>query len=495
MRRALARLVLAATTLAAAAAAQGKPSPALEQARRLLGERTEQQVNDGADLCLKANDVPGVEALLEVMEQTERRTHMHLSPGHYRDICWDRLTKITDHYARRRVEHELRTGRDPFVRAWCAELLGVYGETGFGATLQKALTAKDDVIAQHAARALGLLKFEPAVPALALRAKDKDDYVRANAIEAMARIGAAHVLPYKAAIAQDKSGGVRCALLGAGVDLLGDDLEPTCLAALKDPDWRPRMQAVRLLGGVKTKSSVDGLVAALRDARPVVGVRAQKELQELTGQPIQQVDVWEKWWADNRATFAFPDKRGVAKRDVGTVAYNGVPVDSDHVAFLIDKSVMMKAPLTSKKASKQEAAQDELTQVLQKLDEKIAFNVFLYDTTVRPLEKKAVKLTAKSRKQALAFAAAPCDGREKDIWQALVAVVADPTLDTAYLLSSGEPDTGLYVHWNRVTRHLADLNRFHMVTVHTVAYTDSDWFRDQLQKIAEATGGNFRQLQ
>ena len=52
-------------------------------------------------------------------------------------------------------------------------------------------------------------------------------------------------------------------------------------------------------------------------------------------------------------------------------------------------------------------------------------------------------------------------------------MLADETLDTVYLLSSGEPDTGLYVHWNRVTRHLADMNRFHKVVVHTVAYTDN----------------------
>ncbi|MBM3962226.1 MAG: hypothetical protein FJ306_10055 [Planctomycetes bacterium] len=410
------RITLAASLFATAVAAQGKPSPLLEQARRLLGERAEAPINEGADLCLQANNVPAVEALLEVMQQTERRTHLHLAPGHYRDICWDRLTKITDLYARRRVEHELRTGKDPHVRAWCAELLGIYGETGFGAMLQKALGAKDDVVVQHAARALGLLKFEPATAALQARAKDGNDYIRANAIEALARVGPAHTLAYKAAIAQDKSGGVRCALLGAGLDLLGEDLEPTCLAACKDPDWRPRMQAVRLLGGIKTKSAVDGLIAALRDGRPAVGVRAQRELQELTRQPIQQTDVWEKWWADNRATFAFPDQRGVAKRDVGTVAYNGVPVDSDHVAFLIDKSVMMRQRLTSKGATKEAAAQEELAQVLQKLDEAVAFNVFLYDTTVRSLEKKSVKLTAKARKQALAFAAAPCEGREKDIW-------------------------------------------------------------------------------
>src|SRR5690606_16863852 len=137
------------------------------------------------------------------------------------------------------------------------------------------------------------------------------------------------------------------------------------------------------------------LIGALDDGRPTVAARALRELQELTGQPITQRDVWVKWWADNRATFAFPEKRGVAKRDGGTVAYNGVPVESDHVAFLIDKSVMMRARLTSKSTTKEEAANAELQQVLEKLDNKITFNVLAYDVEVRALFKKAALLTDK----------------------------------------------------------------------------------------------------
>jgi len=43
-----------------------------------------------------------------------------------------------------------------------------------------------------------------------------------------------------------------------------------------------------------------------------------------------------------------------------------------------------------------------------------------------------------------------------------------------------------------VTRHLRDLNRFHKVTIHTVVYSERKWFRDQLEKIARATGGDFK---
>ena len=471
--------------------AQSKPA-APERARALLEDTAEKDVRDGAKLCSDANNVPAVELLLEALAETERRTRNHLAPGHYRDIVWDGLVAITDVYARRRVEHECKVGKDPRVRQWCAELLGIYGDAGFGDTLGRALAAKDDDLVRWAARSLGMLKSTAAGPQMLALTKHKNDYVRGNAIEALARIDKAHLGAFTAAIGGDRSGGVRCALLGAAPELCGDATEALCTTALRDPDWRPRMRAVQNLGRIRTKTSIDSLLVGLRDGRPVVARRAIHELQELTGQPIQQAEVWVKWWADNRATFAFPDARGIAKREGGTVAYNGVPVDSDHIAFLLDKSVMMQAKLQSKGVTKEEAAATELENVLKQLDDKITFNVFNYDVAVQAFDKKATKLTPRSRAKALDFARSKSVGKEKDIWQALVAVVEDPTLDTAYLLSSGEPDTGLYVHWNRVTRHLADLNRFHMVTVHTVAYTDNEWFRDQLQKIAETTGGNFQ---
>jgi hypothetical protein len=240
-------------------------------------------------------------------------------------------------------------------------------------------------------------------------------------------------------------------------------------------------------------------VRALGDGRPVVAVRAMAELQALTGQKMTVAKAWEEWWAANRQSFTFPEPKNRAAPPPAagrhTVAYHGVPIDSDHVAFLLDKSVAMEQPLTKTGTAKDQAARDELARVLGLLDEKLVFNVFCYDTEVAAMEKHAVQLTAHTRARAIAFAKAPCRGKAKDIWQALEAVLADPTLDTAYLLSSGEPDTGLYVHWNRVTRQLADLDRFHKVVVHTVAYSDNKWFRDQLQKIAEVTGGHFEWAQ
>ena len=103
-----------------------------------------------------------------------------------------------------------------------------------------------------------------------------------------------------------------------------------------------------------------------------------------------------------------------------------------------------------------------------------------------------MELTAKTAKRALEFHEDTSLHGSKDIWSALMAVLEDTDLDTAYLLSSGEPDIGMYVHWDRVTYQLVELNRYHKVVFHAIAYTGSELNRSQLEHIARATGGEFQ---
>lgn len=488
-------LLLAGGALALPLCAQKALAP-LEQARKLLFESREEQVKEGGAICVAQNSPAAVELLLEVLAVTAPISGRHLPPAHYRDIVWDSLTAITDPYARERVVREMRTTKDSRIRQWCAELVGIYGDAKHADALLKTLKSNEDDVKRWAARSLGMLRHADAFEELARLRSHKNDFVRANAIEAAARVDAARGMPqFLESLTADRSGGVRCALLGAAAELCADRIESLSAKALADPDWRPRLQAVEHLGKIRTKSAVDALIRALDDARPVVALRALRELQELCGQPIAQREVWPKWWADHRAEFAFPDGRGIADRNqASTVTYNAVPIESDHIAFMLDKSLPMRESLQDRDGSKEEAALAEFERVLGLLDGRVTFNVFNYDLEVEAMAKAAVELSAKNRRRAIAFASAEAKGRAKDIWQVLETVCDDPTLDTAFLLSSGEPDTGLYVHSNRVTRHLKDLNRFHKVTVHTIAYSDREWYRSQLEAIAVATGGHFEWL-
>ena len=484
-----------AAGIAEHAPCQKAPDTELATARDKYGSDKEGDCTAATEICVKKNNVAAVELMLETLRLGADRRDF-LPSGHYRDIVWGGLARITDPYARQRVEMELKTNRESaWVRQWCAELLGEYGVNEFGETLLKALGDKDIDVQRAATRALGKVRFGAAAKTLLARIGDKDMYLREYAIESLARIDPAVHKPLFVKSLKDRDGGVRCALLGAAGEIYPSEAEGWSVAALDDKDWRPRMQAVDNLGGIKTKSAVDALIKALGDGRPAVGARALHRLQELTGQKHTRKEVWEAWWKDHRESFEFPD--GASKADLAadgtTVAYHGIQLVSDHVAFLIDKSDDMNQNLAATKSSKAEAAFKELDSVLAKLQGRLVFNIYTYAEDVAVFEDKGpVELTAKTKEKALRFVELAPIGKSKNIWKLLETVIVDPELDTAYMLSSGEPDIGEYVHWNRVTWHLKELNRFQKVVVHTIAYSNSEWYRDQLSKIAEVTGGEFK---
>jgi hypothetical protein len=469
----------------------------LAEAKVKFTRTDEKECREATETCVRKNNVDAVELMLEVLRLEHDRGSTYLSTGHYRDVVWGGLVRITDPYARQKVEAEVKTNKsNARARQWCAEVLGEYGDAAFGDTLVKALNDKELEVQRAAARALGKTRYPGAVKALTAQSREKDPYLRANAIGSLAQIEKDAQKPTLAKALADKDAGVRCALLGIAYEVYGDESEAWSIAALQDDDWRPRIQAVDNLGKIRTKTSVDALIdAAGRPDRAIVVARAVRHLQALTNQKHRSADAWKAWWKINRESFGFSAGSGPTPVDEDelTVSYHGIKLDSDHAAFLIDVSDEMKLPLKSKQVIKADAARKELEDALSKLHERMTFNAFAYAESVRAFEEKGpVELDAKTQKKVLEFFEKAPYGNRKDVWRALEQVIVDPTLDTAFVLSSGEPDVGLYVHWNRVTWHLKELNRFQKVVVHTIAYSDNSWHREQIEKIAEATGGEYR---
>ena len=111
-------VLLAAALLAPPASAQEER---LGEAKHLLAGIAEGHVKQGTEICVKANSVKSIALLLDVLQRTERLAARALAPGHYRDIVWDGLVRITDPYARERVAKLARSSRNPWVRQWCVE--------------------------------------------------------------------------------------------------------------------------------------------------------------------------------------------------------------------------------------------------------------------------------------------------------------------------------------------------------------------------------------
>lgn len=460
--------------------------------RLIFRSRGEPAMRDGARECLRVGDAKAMAILLKALEGPN---------PHMRDIVWEVMPEFQDPYARRRVADELKNNKgNAGVRHWCAELLGMYGDADWLPYLATALRDKDLDVVRAATRSLGMLRHRDATKPLGTMTKHKDPRVRANAIEALARIDSAEFGALLRTGLTDDDGGVRCALLGAASEILPAAVEALSRAALSDDDWRPRMQAVDNLGRLETPGAVEALILGLQDGRPAVRVRVLGYLQAMTQQRYTKTIEWDAWWKDNAATFAFVGGKAkasaTATASTETVAsFHGVRIESDHCVFLLDRTPSMEQPLASAGVNKQEAAVVELEAALARLvDTDLAFNVAAYNEKVETLAKTAVPLTKRSLAAALKFVRAGKLKGSKDIWHALTTVVTDPSVDTVVLLSSGEPEVGDYVHWNRVTRHLADLNRFHKIVVHTVAYSNVEWYLEQLRHISEVTGGMCKEV-
>lgn len=493
MRGTLARAVVVAFACAAGAASlladdAGEKRAQLTKAKVLLNGSSEASVRSGAEMCLKINDAEAMTLLLNVLEGEQ---------PHFRDIVWETIPKFTDAYARQVVAAKLKSNaKNPHFKEWCAQALGEFGVADFLGALTPQLKDSDAHLRAAAARAIGRVKDKSAFDALKPLLADDDPFVRAAAIEAQARVAPKEGKGSFWGGLHDVDGGVRCALLGAVPEIWPELVEETAASALKDLDWRPRIQAVENLCAVKTKTSIDLLVPATGDARPVVARKANDRLQSVTGMKFTLPQQWAPWWKENREKFAFPEKPpdggAPAVDDKGrTFAdFNGLEVTSDHVAFVLDRSSDMLKTMTGGK-TKDAASREEFEKTLGTLSSGVVFDVVVYGAKTQHFAKQPTPLDAKARADAAKFVAGvKCEGR-KNIWEVLENACSQDDVDTVYLLSSGEPEVGLYVHWNRVCEQLAILNRHHKIVIHGVSYSDSKWYRDQIEHVATSTGGKF----
>ncbi len=466
----------------------------LKEQRQKMAQSPEEPVYEGARACAAEGAAAAVELLISTLGVTANRG---LPAPHYRDIAWDSLVQVETQEGRALVAETLADAKDPMVREWCADLLGLYGDEAYGEVLVKALKDREDAVPRAAARALERLAYAPAAPALLKLVRDKDPRTRANAIGALAAIDMeAHGELLLDGLA-DKEPEVRCALLGLVPHCFEDREEELSTAALADEDWRPRIQAIRNLGNIRTKTAIDALLTATSDDRQSLVLEAILMLAGHTGMKFRKPELWQRWWDDNRETFEFPTSTGGTELegDETVATYNGIRVDSDNVAFLIDVSSWMERELVKRGERRIDVATSELDAAFQLLQPPFNFNVYLYAEDLEPLSKKPLALSKVSLKKALKFVDKAGASGSKDIWNALYTTITNGTYDAIYLLSSGEPDVGWVVHPEHLNYHLAELIRFHPVKVHTIAYTDEAGFQAQLDRIARTTGGDTRHVE
>jgi Mg-chelatase subunit ChlD len=172
-----------------------------------------------------------------------------------------------------------------------------------------------------------------------------------------------------------------------------------------------------------------------------------------------------------------------------------LPIDSDHVVFVVDASHSMGDPLRfGGKRSKRDTLNESFARVIERLPDPSWTNLILFGTAAAPYRDRLFRATSSARKALVrALKKHAPDGRT-NIYDSLALALADPETDTIVLVTDGAPSAGLHRTRRSIVDAVREDNRYRLARIHTVeigAKNTSKRWRGFLRDLAEATGGHY----
>jgi hypothetical protein len=364
--------------------------------------------------------------------------------------------------------------REPMARCVAARALAAIGDRTASPKLHELLTAREPFVRAAACDAIGeLLGAQAAGTASALALGDAAAEPRIAAVRVLGRHPSADSVAHVA----------------------------RCLAS---PSWSLRVAAAEALAehGISAEAAREAareLVVALdREDRRRVRQSMAEALWSLTGIDFgPDAPRWKRWWSEAGAAFEPPAKRP-RRGDPSKGATRGglldIPLDSEHVCFVLDQSGSMNDPVrfgveTTKRADLQAA----FAGVVDRLPKPSWMNLIAFGTDVRPYRPRLFEATTAARAAVVKdLAKNPPEGRT-NIHDALEAALADADADTIVLVTDGAPSAGKTTSRAGILLAIRELNRYRLARIHTVeigaANTGARW-KGFLAEISGATGGH-----
>ena len=396
---------------------------------------------------------------------------------------------------------------EPEARRRCADLLARAGAPAApqAERLTPLLKDRDPLVREAAAAALGATGHRGQAPAVAAAFAREGTAEAAGALlDAWGALDPEGALREAARVVGREKEGPPCVaalrVLRAGDP---DGAERAARDLLRHPAWEVRVAAAAALGGEGSgPPAVDALLEALRkEKRLRVRGEIAAGLERLTGAPFgDDLDRWRSWWETRRNGWTPPEARPPAReargpRDGGESAarFYDIPLDGDRVVFALDTSRSMLDPARiGEEATKMQVALAEAAKTFATLGDGVHFNVVAFGTEVESWKPRAVPAGPSSKYEALRFLQKrPLEGRT-NIFDALATAMADPGVDTVFLLTDGAPTEGEATSRTGFLEGLAHLRRWRPVRVHCVevgaSNTGSRW-KGFLAEVAKACGG------
>lgn len=292
----------------------------------------------------------------------------------------------------------------------------------------------------------------------------------------------------------------------------------------KDEVWASRLLFVALdtFTEVEKRSAykdqwgpaIEAMIARLKDG--AIG-REKHEigltLTAITGETNVAPEgfAWASWWEARKDKWEPKDKVKKKKGKKGEddegkkggtmVRFHGVPIHSLKITFVQDISGGMKNPVggrDSKTPAKLDVSLKELNTVLTQIDKRAFVNLLYFATfyfkcsnTPIPIKKFRKKLVQFNSQQKIP--AKKGHGRS-NIFDSMAYAIAQPNIDTVFVLTEGGPSEGKYVDTDRFMKHLKRLNLFYRARIHTLLLGKSTDGPPFLRALAAATGGKYYDL-
>lgn len=327
-----------------------------------------------------------------------------------------------------------------------------------------------------------------------LARKDSDGAVRGAALFAHEAVfGAEATAALLVELTESKLAGARAAaaLLAGGeaggeggighlAELLVDRSSIVRKAAIKGLEQRARageLEALSILIGRLETEERPRLQWALVDA-----------LQRASGMKYRlDTRPWLRWFEGLGEDWVPGSEEQEVDRGDATVAFAGLPLLSDRVAFLIDFSGSIWNEKDGKLPKDQVGT--ELTRVLDRLTDETWFNVVPFINDPVPWSEELVQAKKKNLAAAKDFYADCKAYGAGNVYDAIQLVLADPMVDTIVVLTDGAPSGGTRWNLNLMIPALLEQNRYRQVAFDSLLVGASGGLVRHWEALSEGSGG------
>ena len=398
--------------------------------------------------------------------------------------------------------------RDAWVRRRAAEALGRMPAPVDVAALARRLTDDDARVRRmllwsierraRAGRSPGPPP-EGVVSRLArCAAGDRDVGNRARALFALAAVVPERARSAVAEAAAARHPALRCAAAAMAGGSLGEGAASTLGELAGDPERAVRGQALAALTRLATKDALAVLVERLAvETEERLLVQLVERLQRLSGlKHRRDPRPWRDWLAtlpaDWRAPPPVAGPSGTAPAGEATddrsVAFAGMTLLSKRLAILIDLSGSMWTEREDGRTRK-ELVEDELAEVLERLDPSTRFNLIPFTERPRPWQDELTPATKKNVRDALRFFARCSDRGTGNFWDAAQLALEDPDVDTLLVLTDGMPTGGRRHRLELIVPLYLEADVTRCVAVDSILIDASPWRAEWWATLAKETGG------